>query len=33
MAGKARMRPSWKKQKRRKEKPAGSREERVTQHS
>lgn len=33
MAGKARMRPSWKKQKPRKDKPSGSRKERVTQRS
>lgn len=33
MAGKARMRPSWKKQKPRKEKPADSRKKRVTQRS
>jgi len=33
MARKARMRPSWKKAKTRKQKTSGSREERVTQRS
>jgi len=33
MAGKARMRPSWKKHRRRKGKPSGSRKDRVTQRS
>jgi len=33
MARKARMRPSWKKNKRREAKPSGSRKKRVTQRS
>ena len=33
MAKKARMRPSWKKHKRKKDLPSGSREDRVTQRS
>jgi len=33
MARKARMRPSWKKHRRQKDKPSGSRKKRVTQRS